>query len=47
LAHPRTGEWLEWHSPLPDDLQALVQQLRSRVAPNSVPDTSTEQQDQE
>jgi 23S rRNA pseudouridine1911/1915/1917 synthase len=28
LKHPRTGKWLEWESPLPQDLQAVLQRLR-------------------
>ena len=28
LEHPVTGEWLEWQSPLPDDMQRLLQQIR-------------------
>lgn len=28
LRHPATGEWMEWESPLPDDLQAVVGRLR-------------------
>jgi len=29
LAHPATGEWVEWESPLPADLQALLAALRA------------------
>ena len=27
FAHPRTGEWVEFESPLPDDLQAVLARL--------------------
>ena len=29
LAHPRTGEWMEWKVPLPGDLAALIEVLRN------------------
>jgi 23S rRNA pseudouridine1911/1915/1917 synthase len=29
LAHPVTGEWLEWHAPMPTDMQALLAVLRT------------------
>lgn len=29
LEHPVTGEWMEWQAPLPDDMQRLLQQIRS------------------
>ena len=29
LAHPVTGEWLEWEAPIPADMQALLEALRS------------------
>jgi 23S rRNA pseudouridine1911/1915/1917 synthase len=29
LTHPTTGEWLEWQSPLPEDLEAIVRRLRN------------------
>jgi 23S rRNA pseudouridine1911/1915/1917 synthase len=28
LKHPATGEWMEWESPLPEDLQAVARRLR-------------------
>jgi len=28
IVHPQTGEYLEWHSPLPDDFSALLDALR-------------------
>ncbi|HEY1380617.1 MAG TPA: RluA family pseudouridine synthase, partial [Gemmataceae bacterium] len=28
FTHPTSGEWVEWESPLPDDLQAVVRRLR-------------------
>src|SRR5262249_53342054 len=28
FTHPTTGAWLEWESPLPEDLQAVVRRLR-------------------
>lgn len=31
LRHPTTGSWLEWESPLPDDLRNLVNRLRQRA----------------
>jgi len=27
--HPETGDWMEWESPRPDDLQAVVTRLRA------------------
>jgi 23S rRNA pseudouridine1911/1915/1917 synthase len=30
LHHPETGEWQEWQSALPEDLQGLLQRLRKR-----------------
>ena len=29
--HPATGKWMEWQSPLPLDLQTLVERLRGRT----------------
>src|SRR5205807_6515110 len=29
FSHPATGAWVEWESPLPEDLQAVVRRLRS------------------
>ncbi len=29
LEHPVTGEWLEWHAALPDDMAQLLAQIRS------------------
>jgi 23S rRNA pseudouridine1911/1915/1917 synthase len=29
LGHPRSGDWLEWESPLPEDMRALLEALRS------------------
>jgi 23S rRNA pseudouridine1911/1915/1917 synthase len=26
--HPTTGEWVEWESPMPDDMQQLLTVLR-------------------
>jgi 23S rRNA pseudouridine1911/1915/1917 synthase len=31
--HPTTGQWVEWESPLPEDLQAVVRRLRSSSLP--------------
>jgi len=31
LEHPATGEWLEWHAPLPADLECVVAILRRGV----------------
>ena len=31
LEHPTTGEMMEWHVPLPDDMQQLLQQIRIAV----------------
>jgi len=28
LTHPATGKWIEWESPLPEDMAALVQRWR-------------------
>jgi 23S rRNA pseudouridine1911/1915/1917 synthase len=30
FTHPVTGEWMEWESPLPADLEAVVRRLRSQ-----------------
>jgi 23S rRNA pseudouridine1911/1915/1917 synthase len=32
LAHPVTGEWLEWESPVPADMTRLLDALRADVA---------------
>ena len=32
LAHPATGEWLEWESPIPADMARLLDALRADVA---------------
>ena len=29
LEHPASGEWVEWQAPLPQDMQQLLQQVRS------------------
>jgi 23S rRNA pseudouridine1911/1915/1917 synthase len=29
LHHPATEQWLEWHSPLPEDMEKLVKRMRS------------------
>jgi 23S rRNA pseudouridine1911/1915/1917 synthase len=29
FAHPTTGQWVEWESPLPEDLRAVLRRLRS------------------
>ena len=29
LAHPVTGQWMEWEAPLPPDMQALLEALRT------------------
>jgi len=31
LAHPATGEWCEWETPLPDDITGLLELLREDV----------------
>jgi 23S rRNA pseudouridine1911/1915/1917 synthase len=28
LRHPRSGEWIEWEAPLPEELEAFLRQLR-------------------
>jgi 23S rRNA pseudouridine1911/1915/1917 synthase len=28
LTHPESGEWMEWESPLPEDMQLLLEALR-------------------
>jgi 23S rRNA pseudouridine1911/1915/1917 synthase len=37
LTHPTTREWVEWESPLPEDLQAVVRRLRAGRARPSEP----------
>ncbi len=32
LRHPRSGEWLEWESPLPEDMEHLLQLLREDLS---------------
>ena len=32
LEHPTTGEQMEWHAPLPDDMQQLLKKIRFAVA---------------
>ncbi|MCW8908379.1 MAG: 23S rRNA pseudouridine(1911/1915/1917) synthase RluD [Sedimenticola sp.] len=32
LSHPLSDEWMEWESPLPDDIQTLLQVLREDMA---------------
>ncbi len=32
LTHPDSGDWMEWESPLPEDLAALLDQLRRDAA---------------
>lgn len=37
LDHPASGEWTEWHAPLPEDMQRLLHEIRaalSGVAPH-------------
>jgi 23S rRNA pseudouridine1911/1915/1917 synthase len=29
LTHPESGEWMEWESPLPEDMQLLLEALRA------------------
>ena len=29
LEHPTTGEWLEWHAPLPNDMAQLLHDIRA------------------
>jgi 23S rRNA pseudouridine1911/1915/1917 synthase len=36
LEHPVTGEMMEWHAPLPEDMQHLLQQIQEVVAPRSL-----------
>ncbi|RFC35955.1 MAG: ribosomal large subunit pseudouridine synthase D [Candidatus Nitrotoga sp. SPKER] len=31
LEHPITGEWLEWQTPMPDDITQLLQNIRSTL----------------
>jgi 23S rRNA pseudouridine1911/1915/1917 synthase len=33
LVHPVSGEMMEWHSPLPQDMQQLLQQIRKIISP--------------
>ncbi|MCR4303771.1 MAG: 23S rRNA pseudouridine(1911/1915/1917) synthase RluD [Gallionella sp.] len=33
LVHPVSGEMMEWHAPLPQDMQQLLQQIRKAVSP--------------
>ena len=32
LKHPVTGEEMEWHAPLPQDLEQLLQQIRAKIS---------------
>jgi 23S rRNA pseudouridine1911/1915/1917 synthase len=36
--HPADGRRLRWTSPLPKDMEALVQDLRRRARPGTEPD---------
>jgi len=31
LEHPVSGKWVEWQVPLPQDMQQLLQQVRSAL----------------
>jgi 23S rRNA pseudouridine1911/1915/1917 synthase len=31
LEHPVTGEMMEWHVPLPEDMQQLLKQIRDAL----------------
>ena len=33
LEHPVSGEQMEWHAPLPPDMQQLLQQIRKAISP--------------
>jgi 23S rRNA pseudouridine1911/1915/1917 synthase len=33
LEHPVSGEMMEWHAPLPQDMQLLLQQIREAISP--------------
>ena len=33
LVHPVSGEMMEWHAPLPADIQQLLQQIRAAISP--------------
>ncbi len=39
LHHPTTGTWLEWESPLPEDLLEMVRRLRQRSVTDSTATT--------
>jgi len=37
LEHPVSGDTMEWHAPLPQDMQLLLQQIREAVSPCPMP----------
>jgi 23S rRNA pseudouridine1911/1915/1917 synthase len=37
LEHPVSGEMMEWHAPLPQDMQLLLQQIREAISPRPTP----------
>jgi len=37
LEHPDSGETMEWHAPLPQDMQLLLQRIREGVSPQTPP----------
>jgi len=37
FAHPRTGEFMEFDSPLPDDFQHVLDKLRANCQPGNMP----------
>jgi len=36
LEHPVSGERMEWHVPLPQDMQQLLQQIRKAISPRPI-----------
>ena len=36
LEHPVSGELMEWHAPLPQDMQLLLQQIRAAISPRPI-----------
>lgn len=46
LVHPRTGGWLQWESPLPDDLQELLTRLRKQATEQVISTRTTSSQEE-
>ncbi len=41
LEHPGSGEWMEWHAPLPEDMQRLLREIRAAASSMQKPERQT------